>query len=397
MTTQSTVALPNDTTSVSRRDILRWTTAAALTISPCAGLAPHGASAANRLSASLDAILATAVEGGVPGITLHVERAGELVYSGAAGVSSVERKTPLKVTDPFRIYSITKAFTATVVLQLVDEGILTLDDTVTTWLDDPAVASIPNVDRVTLRQLLTHTSGIYDYADDSDSPFWVDAFLGPDADWSRVWTMPELLAYAAADAHAPYFAPGEGVYYSNTGFLLLGLVVEAVTGHPFGEELWTRILEPLVLADTVLAEGGVLPAGIVDGYQVVDGETVNASLINLAWAWAAGGIVSTASDLAHFARALFDGELLSPASHKAMFTFPAETWFGVQLGMGVMRSSCPSGALIGMDGGGAGGTATMRRVEGDDVTVVALVNLAPDEGASGLARDAAISEVLAAS
>lgn len=390
-----------DRASMSRRDALRWSAAVGLAASGLAatglmGYAPRGAAAAELLATRMDALLAGVVEGGIPGVALRVERAGELLYAGAAGVSNLERRTPMKATDRFRIYSITKTFTATVVLQLVDEGVVSLDDTVTDWLDDPAVASIPNVDRVTLRQLLTHTSGIYDFCDDTDSPFWDDAFLGPDADWAQVWTIPELLAYAAGSAHAPYFAPGEGVAYSNTGYLLLGLIVEAATGHPFSDELRGRILEPLGLRDTSLGEGADLPAGTVDGYQLLDGELVDVSAINLSWVWTAGGIVSTTADLARFERAVFDGELVSPESRKTMFVFSEDTQFRFQFGMGVIRSQTPNGSLVGMDGGSAGGSSTMQRLEGDDLTVVVLINQAPDEGATDQVRDGAVKEALGA-
>src|SRR5215204_5980940 len=102
-------------------------------------------------AADLDAVLAAGVERGLPGVALLVERGGDIVYSGAAGVARIEDQTPLRATDRFQIYSLAKTFTATVVLQLVDEGVLSLDDTVARWLDDPAVGRIPNTDRITLR------------------------------------------------------------------------------------------------------------------------------------------------------------------------------------------------------------------------------------------------------
>ncbi len=390
---QSAVALSTNATRASRRDIFRWTAAGlAAVMLPC--VAPSSTFATDSLTARLDAVLAAVVEEGIPGVALRVEQGGAVLYSGAAGVSSLEQQTPLKVSDRFRIYSITKVFTATVVLQLVDEGVLTLDDTVTQWLDDPAVTAIPNVDIVTLQQLLTHTSGIYDFGDDNDSPFWEDAFLGPNADWSKVWTIPELLAYAAADAHSPYFAPGEGVAYSNTGYLLLGLIVEAATGRSFGDELQERILEPLELKDTFLAEGAGLPAGTVDGYQLLDGELVDVSAINLSWVWTAGGIVSTTADLSRFAQAIFDGELVSPESRTAMFTFSTNDQDRFREGMGVFQSQSTNGTLVGMDGGSAGGSSTMQRLESTDLTVVVLINQAPDEGAGDRVRDAAFTEVL---
>ena len=369
-----------------------------LLLAPAFAPSPAWAAATARAPAAgpeaMDALLAAGVAGGVPGLVLRVDHGGAPLYSGAAGVASQEGQTPLRDTDRLRIYSIAKTFTATVVLQLVDEGVLSLEDTVLRWLDDPAVVRIPNADSITLRQLLTHTSGIYDYQDETDSPFYVDAFFGPGADWARVWTPPELLAYADGARHAPYFAPGQGVAYANTNYVLLGLVVEAATGRPFRDALRDRILGPLALNHTSLEEGAALAPDVVQGYQRQDGQLVNVSAVNLTWAWAAGGVVSTAVDLARFARAVFGGELLSPASHQAMFTFVPGMWGPLELGMGVYRVQSPHGELIGMDGGGAGGTSTMTRLPEADVTVVALANVAGTEGLDHL-RDEAFAWALA--
>ncbi len=325
----------------------------------------------------LERAVQSGLDAGLPGIALLVERNGERVASTAAGVTSVENQTPMTTEDRFRIYSIAKTFTATVVLQLVDEGILDLNDTVVDWLDDPAVNAIPNVERITLRQLLTHSSGIYDFADDNDSPFWSDAFLGPDADWTKVWTLPELLAYADGANHAPYFAPGEGWAYSNTGYLLLGMIMEAATGNAYGDELRARILEPLGLRNTTLAEGGAMPDDIVDGYHLVDGQRVNVSATNLSWVWTGGGMISTTEDLARFAQATFSGELLSPASFAEMFTFLPTDNPNKGEGMGVYSIATPNGTLIGMDGAGPGGESSMMHLPDADVTVVILANIAP--------------------
>jgi D-alanyl-D-alanine carboxypeptidase len=360
--------------------------------------APPPANPANLTSsdrlANPDALLAAGVAGGVPGLVLRVDRGGAPLFSGAAGVASQEGQTPVQEGDRFRIYSIAKTFTATVVLQLVDAGVLSLEDTVRRWLDGPTVGHIPHVESITLRQLLTHTSGIYDYQDEADSPFYQDAFFGPGADWARVWTPPELLAYADGARHAPYFAPGQGVAYANTNYVLLGLVVEAATGRPFRDALRDRVLAPLALDRTSLEEGAALAPDVVPGYQVQAGQLVDVSAVNLTWAWAAGGVVSTAADLARFARAVFGGELLSPAAHAAMFTFVPGAQGRLEFGMGVYRVPSPNGELIGMDGGGAGGTSTMTRLPGADVTVVALANVAGEGGLDHL-RDEAFAWALA--
>lgn len=388
--------------SLTRRALLTLISGAAVATSLGSPLmaAAHGTPTATTGAvngAEFDAMLASGVENGVPGIAVGVERGGELIYSRVAGVSSLEKQTPIQPADRFGIYSITKMFTAVVVLQLVDEGTLTLGDTVTQWLDDPAVKRIPNVDTVTVEQLLRHTSGIYDFGDDNDSPFWEDAFLSPDADWTKVWTNEELLAYADGANHAPYFAPGTGDYYSNTNYLLLGMMVERATGHHFRDELQTRILKPLALSDTDLAEGGDMSIGLVDAYHLVEGEIVNVSSpIVPSWAWTAGGMISTTKDLLRFAGAVFSGELLSEATFTQMLTFVPSSQpgnEGMEWGMGMYRFSTANGHTVGMDGGSAGFTSHMaRHIEGD-VTVVALGNLGND-GTPGAICDEVIGWVL---
>ncbi len=344
---------------------------------------------------TLDEVLAMGIAAGMPGIALAVERKGDVIFSGAAGLASIEQETPLTSSDRFRIYSITKTFTATIVFQLVDEGILTLDDTVAMWLDDPAVAQIPNMEQATIRQVLNHTSGIYDFADDDDSPFWEDAFLGPTAEWTRVWTLPELFAYADEANHAPYFAPGEGFHYSNTNYLLLGMIVEAATGSSYVDELRSRILTPLGLDDTALATDGTIPDGVIDGYQVLDDQLVNVTTINLSWVWAAGGIVSTTADLLRFARATFTGELLSPESFTEMFAFIPSDNPNLMFGSGLYQEVTPVGKLVGMDGGSAGFSATMTWLPDEEVTVVLLTNRAPGDGTDEALRNAAFAWTLA--
>ena len=400
MTSQRTAYHSTHGYALSRRTLFRHAAAAGLAAPALAALATSGTSvavAADSVSASLDEVLQNAVAGGFPGIALSVERAGKSIYAGAAGVASIEQKTKLKASDRQRIYSIAKTFTSIVTLQLVDEGVLSLDDTVAQWLDAPTVIRIPHMDRVTIRQLLLHTSGIYDFADDTDSSFWLDAFMGPDADPSKVWTQEELLAYADGANHAPYFAPGEGYHYSNTNYILIGLIVEEATGHTFGAELQTRILDPLALGDTFLAEGAMMPDRTVDAYQAVEGTLISLNGVNanLSWAWTFGGMVSTLKDLARFSRAVHGGELLSPAAFKEMFTFVPSDKPGKFEGMGVYKIETPSGELVGMDGVGPGANSAMMRHPEADLTVVILDNMAPDEGATELLVLEVVEVVLA--
>jgi CubicO group peptidase (beta-lactamase class C family) len=323
--------------------------------------------------ATLDEVLQAGLAAGLTGIALRVERGDEVVFDAAAGLASLERETPLTPADRFRIASATKTFTAVLVLQLVDEGVLTLEDTVGEWLDDPVVGRIPYVDRITLRQLLNHTSGVYDYFD-GDSTFWQDAYFGEGADWARIWTPLEVLAYVDGARHAPYFAPGEGSYYSNTGYVLLGLIVEEAAGQGYAEQLRDRILAPLGLEDTFYAATQPVPGGTVDSYHHLEGEVVNVSAIHLSAYGAAAGIVSTTRDLTRFIDALVDGELLRPATLEEMFAFGPSDRPGFETGLGVMRVQTPSSEVVGHPGDGPGATARMYRLAGTDLTLVLLAN-----------------------
>ena len=344
------------------RDSSRWGTPAAAT--PTSGVAR---------TSGFDDVLQAGISQGLTGVALAVHQDGEVLFDGVAGLANGEAQTPLAPTDRFRIYSITKTFTAVLVLQLVEEGVLSLDDTVADWLDDPAVARIPNVEQITLRQLLTHTSGVYDYFAE-DSPFWQDAYLGEDADWSRVWSPEELLAYADGANHAPDFAPGEGVHYSNTGYILLGLIVEEATAQPFADRLHQQILDPLGLTDTFFAATEPVPGETVQGYHLFGGDLVNVSATHLSAQWTEGGMVSTTRDLMRFGDALFGGELLAPASLEEMLTFIPSEMSGVAWGMGVAQMHTAAGDLVGMKGDGPGFAARLFRLPERDLTLVLLTN-----------------------
>jgi D-alanyl-D-alanine carboxypeptidase len=328
--------------------------------------------------ATFDEVLQTGLERGLPGVALRVERGNEVVFDGAAGVASREQQTPAVPTDRFGVGSVTKTFTSTLILQMVDDDVLTLDDTVSQWLDDPVVARIPYVDQITLRQLLTHTSGMYDLFD-ADSPFFQEAYLGEGADWARVWTPQEVLAYADGAKQAPYFAPGEGTHYSNTGYIVLGLILEQASGQRFAERLHAQILAPLGLADTFFASTEPVIGGKVDAYQLIDGELVNVSAVDLSSPGTAGGMVSTMRDLARFAEGLFGGELLRPETLEEMVTFIPSGRPNLEVGMGVFQQHLPGGAIVGNSGDGVGCTARMYQPTGTDFTLVLLSNTSDSE------------------
>jgi CubicO group peptidase (beta-lactamase class C family) len=219
--------------------------------------------------------------------------------SGYISPSVDERWTP---NTPSLIASVTKTFTAVVVMQLVEEENFSLDDTVDTWFPGQ-----PNGDKITVRMLLSHTSGLAVF-----SSAW-----GADLDkWSRDWTPEELIA--EANRGATVGKPGSSTaHYSNTNYIMLGRIIEKVTGNSWEHEIETRIIQPLGLKDTKCATNDNWKEITVPGYlKTSDGylsvsEHPWYSQVSASVAWAAGGIASSVSDLMTFTSALLDGRLVS--------------------------------------------------------------------------------------
>src|SRR5439155_485516 len=177
----------------------------------------------------VDAIVAA----GAPGTIMLVGN-GTLVSHYTSGLAEIPNKRPMRANDRFKIASITKSYTATVLLQLVGEGKLSLSDSVEQRL--PGL--VPGGDGITVKQLLNHTSGIFDFEQDPSifKPYYAGHF-------DYYWSMRQLVKHAVA--HKPLFAPGERQSYSNTNYVLAGLIIEAVTGKPIGTALRNRIFRPL--------------------------------------------------------------------------------------------------------------------------------------------------------
>src|SRR3954466_1936801 len=285
--------MPRSPARIARLGALAVASLLAATPAATASAAPHRPDRA-QLQHALDAVTGS----GAPGAIVLV-RDGRHSVRLTSGYEKLATRRPMHASDRFRVGSVTKTFVATVVLQLAGEGRLALEDTVERWL--PGL--VPGGADMTIRQLLNHTSGLGDYAD--------DAFVrGIFDDRDRVWAPSELLALGAN--HGPVFAPGAGLAYSSTGYIALGLIVQAATGHPLSTELRRRIFVPLRLRSTSLATTPRIAGGHAHGYTRYHGgrRPLDISDIGQSFAWAAGAIVSTTDDLARFYRALLDGRLL---------------------------------------------------------------------------------------
>lgn len=275
-----------------------------------------------ELVAQLDAYLDSQVytDGGdltraAPGLVLLVDTP-QGRYLNAAGVSSLEEGVPMQVDDRLFIGSSTKSFTVVLLMQLQEEGVLSLDDRLSDWLPELA-AQIPNGDEITLSQLANHTSGIWEYAPSLIGPGTIDPAL-----LAKGYTPEELVQYAI-DNGTPDFAPGEGWKYSNTGYVLMGMVAEAATGQPLAELYKERIFDPLGLETAVLVEGVAQEGEITSqGYWYDAGTVYNNTGWNASQGWSAGGLAMAAEDLATYAKALASGRLFqNPDTLAQMLTF----------------------------------------------------------------------------
>jgi D-alanyl-D-alanine carboxypeptidase len=273
----------------------------------------------------------------------------------------------------FRVGSITKTFVAAVVLQLAAEGALGLDDPVERWLP----GMVPNGQSITLRQLLNHTSGIYNYTD--DEALFRSLVRTP----LRVLTPAQLIAVATR--HPPTFAPGADWSYSNTGYILLGLVIEKASATPLEQQLRQRIFEPLGLTHTSFPAVPGLPRPFAHGYlpaangliSAPGGRPVDVTAWNPSWAWAAGALVSTAGDLARFYGALLGGELLGAAELREMATTVAISNGPAGYGLGLASDPLRCGNALGHSGGVPGYTSVAYSSPDGVRQAVVLVNVTP--------------------
>lgn len=318
---------------------------------------PMDPATAAKLDAIIDEALTTT---GAPGVIIGVwGPAGD--YTRAAGVADTATKAPMTTDVAMRIGSATKPFTVTALLQLVDDGKVGLDDPISKYVD-----GVTDGDSITLRQLAGMRSGIPDYS--STEAFVTDYLADPEAGF----TPQRLLGYVADQPLG--FTPGSQFEYSNTNTILLGLVVEHVTGSSLSEVITERILEPLKLDHTRFPEGNELPKLHAQGYtnQTADGAVADATDYNPSWGWAAGGMNSTLDDLRRWLPALVNGELLSEETQRERLnTEPlAEGDDSAGYGLGLFNLN----GWIGHNGSLPGYKTVTVYLPEEETTLVMLVN-----------------------
>jgi D-alanyl-D-alanine carboxypeptidase len=323
------------------------------------------------LVAAFDSVLEAArISLDAPGALLFVAGPGIGAYQTASGVAEQATGTSLGPVGRVRIASLTKLFVAVVALQLVQEGWLSLDQSVEHWL--PGL--VPGGDQITVRQLLQHTSGLPDYLSDG-------MVARARRDPGHVWSPQELVAEALR--RAPRFPAGapQRWIYANTNYIVLGLIVERVTGNALDLELRQRIIGPLGLRNTALAPPTADPGDLARGYV----RGADYTEINMSVAWAAGGMTSTVFDLGVFLRALLGGALLRPEMLAAMQQWHLTGGTGdapdLAYGLGLMRRTLPDAAglapaarlAIGHTGALGGYRIAAWHLPASDITIVAAL------------------------
>jgi D-alanyl-D-alanine carboxypeptidase len=312
----------------------------------------------SRLNAAFDKGFSAA---GTPGMVVGVWVDGKGGWIRSNGKANTQTGDLMNPGDGFRIASITKTFTGTLVLQLIDEGRLTLDDTI-----DKYVSGIPDGDKITMRMLLNHTSGLFDC---DNAPGLDETIL---ADPLKQWTPQEMVDLGIK--YPPYFPPGQGYHYSNTDSILLGMVIEKVTGKKVEALFKTRMFDKLGLNNTYFPTGPNMPSPHAHGYFEVDGKMKDVTVMNMSWDWTAGAVISNLNDLKTWVKELGEPKLISERMQKERLKIVGvkQGSGGVTTGYGLHISKVNE--YLGHTGADYGWTSLAYRWPEKGVTVVILMN-----------------------
>jgi D-alanyl-D-alanine carboxypeptidase len=292
-----------------------------------------------------------------PGAAVLVARGDEVLYRGARGLADVQTGARLTPDSVFRIGSVSKQFAAAGLLKLVEAGKLSLNDPLSKFVPD-----FPNGKHITVLELLNHTSGVKDY---THIAAWRNGPL--DKDMSTA----QLIA-TFKDAK-PDFAPGADWAYDNSGYALIGAVIEAVSGQSWHAYLRSALFEPLGLTHTGYGADPKFIAQQVHGYSLEEGKVVPAKVISMTIPNAAGGLVSTVDDLLKWNRALHEGHVLKSATYTKMIT-PVGKAIEANYGFGIELQTVQGQSMLEHSGGIFGFESMLEYVPGPDITVVVLQN-----------------------
>lgn len=291
-----------------------------------------------------------------PGAAILIARGDEILYRGARGLADAKAGTPLTPEAVFRIGSVSKQFAAAGLLKLVEAGKVSLDDPLSKY-----VAGFPNGEHITVLELLNHTSGVKDY---THIPAWRDGI-------EKEMDTTQLIA-SFKDA-PPDFPPGADWAYDNSGYVLVGAVIEAASGQSWHAYLRTALFEPLGLSHTGYAADPAFAARQVPGYSLHDGKVVPAHVINMTQPHAAGALLSTVDDLLKWNRALHEGRVLESDSYARMIT-PVGKAIDAHYGFGIELTTVQGRPMLDHGGSIFGFESMVEYVPGPDISVIVLQN-----------------------
>ncbi|MGE0556119.1 MAG: serine hydrolase domain-containing protein [Gemmatimonadales bacterium] len=315
-----------------------------------------------RLVARIDsAVTAAMVANHNVGVSIGVMRGGDLLVAKGFGLAELEHQVPATAETVYRIGSITKQFTATAILRLVEQGKLALDDEITRFLPDYHTQG----KRVTIHHLLTHTSGIKSYTSLGPT-FWNES--------SRLDLDDEQMIALFQDQ--PFdFEPGARYAYNNSAYYLLGAIIGKVTGMPYPQYLEREVLAPLGLEATSYCDNERVIPHRAEGYEVRGDTVFNDGPISMNTPGAAGAMCSTVLDLLAWQRASNEARLITPASRDRMRTVQVETGSsGGGYGYGLGIRSTGGHRQLAHSGGINGFSANLAYFPDDDLTIVVLTN-----------------------
>jgi len=337
--------------------------------SPVLAQAPSYARERARMDSLISAEVARTP---IAGLSVAVVKGRDTILAKGWGYADIENDVPVTTAHVFRVGSITKQFTSAAIMQLVEKGRLSLDDTLGAMLPNMPASWRP----VTLRQLLNHTSGIQSYTG-----------IAP---WQRRWRedmSPDTIVRLVA-ADTLNFAPGSRWRYNNTGYVLLGMILDRATGKEYPKYLDEQFFKPLGLKNTMYCHTAPIIKHRALGYMLQGKELVNAEYLSMTQPYSAGALCSTVSDLVKWTRALHGGGVVTPASFRQMTT-PIGAAAASHYGFGIGSDSLGTHRRVAHGGGIHGFLSMLAHYPDDSLTVVVLANSSPapvDQIATNLAR-----------
>lgn len=351
----------------------------------------------NKVIDKYENLLGIAKQENFPGMVLWIKKGNNPDWSGAIGYRNIEKKIKMTVDTRFHTGSLTKLVTAIAILQLVERSKLTLSDKIMDILGHEMVGKIPNINDITVGQLLNHQSGIYS---GNNNMSYINTLIGSDADKNIVWKDYDFLALTWNGINKPFGKPGEGVFYGDNNYILLGLVIEKISGKPLRDFVQVNIFDRVKMKHSYYCTDS---ASIIkhkafphtEGYMVLSPEIkelliphpkfhrLNDTLINTTDAIdkidGAASIISTAEDVGILGIALFNGDLLSESSKAALFEFAK----GIEndkidnARQGAVRAfNKPYGILFASEGDGPAGFNTLMAYHpATNTIVVGFINI----------------------